>query len=313
MLSLLDTAVHKNMGKLKKLLRVDSIGDRDLVNIADLAFKYFTEPVSEDLLKGKVAANLFFESSTRTLLAFEIAEKSLGATALTLNMATSSINKGESFYDTLFTLAAMGIDLFVIRTKDSDFLDIAAEKIGDSCIVNAGDGVREHPTQAITDYCTIRYLKGENISGLNVTICGDVRHSRVARSNIKLLSRHGVNVTVVAPECFMPLEPLEGVSYMTQSLEEGLKSADVIMILRIQKERIAESTAISEQEYASLYMLDQKRLMGAEKKDVVVMHPGPMNRGVEISDEVANKSTAILLQVKMGVAVRKAILHYMLV
>ena len=301
------------MRKLKKLLRIDNLSDADLASIAELSFNYMNGWTSGDILKGKVIANLFLENSTRTLLAFEIAEKSLGAVSVTLNMATSSINKGESFVDTVATLEAMSTDLLVIRTRDSGLIDAVEEKIVGSCIVNAGDGVREHPTQAIADYCTIRHLKGENIAGLNVAICGDVRHSRVAKSNVRLLSKCGANITVIAPEHFLPDEPLEGVSFVTHSMKEGIKNADVIMLLRIQKERIAEGTAMLESKYAALYMLDKEKLATIAKKDAVVMHPGPMNRGVEISDEVADASSAILMQVKMGVAVRKAILHYMLV
>lgn len=302
------------MEKLNKLLRVDDLSDRDLVNITDLSFEYMREKVSEGVLKGKVVANLFFENSTRTLLAFEIAEKSLGAVSVTLNMATSSVNKGETFVDTVATLEAMGADLLVIRTKDSGLIDLMEDKTGDRCLINAGDGVREHPTQAITDYCTIRHLRGENITGLNVVICGDVRHSRVAKSNIRLLSKCGANITVVAPEYFLPEKPLKGVSFVTHSLEEGLRNADVVMLLRIQKERISESSAISENGYSALYMLNEEKLATFAKKDVVVMHPGPINRGVEISGGVADgANSAILTQVRMGVAVRKAILHYMLV
>ncbi|MDB1135747.1 aspartate carbamoyltransferase catalytic subunit [Candidatus Anaplasma sp. TIGMIC] len=295
-----------------KLLSVDSLSDDDLEGIVELAHRYVEGYVAENVLKGKVIANLFFENSTRTLLAFEIAEKVLGAVAVTLNIATSSLNKGESVADTLTTLSAMGIDLVVVRSGHSGFIHEVEEKVGSCCVINAGDGNYEHPTQAITDYAVIRYLKGvKDIKGTNVTICGDVFRSRVARSNIRLLSRCGANVSVVVPPSVSGAVSLQGVSTVFNSIEEGIRQADVIMLLRIQKERVCGGTFISASEYARHYMLNKSRLSVA-RENVIVMHPGPINRGIEISSEVADKSSSILLQVKMGVAVRKAILHYML-
>ncbi|QLL66672.1 aspartate carbamoyltransferase catalytic subunit [Anaplasma phagocytophilum str. Norway variant1] len=299
------------MKKLNKLLRIQSLSDIDIENIVTLAHRYLQDSSANNVLQGRVIANLFFENSTRTLLAFEIAEKSLGAVSVTLNVETSSMKKGESVSDTLSTLSAMGVDLVVVRSGFSGFIDEVVERVGDCCVINAGDGNHEHPTQALTDYATISYLKGKDIEGLNVTICGDIFHSRVARSNMRLLSRYGANINVVTPPCWSASVPSSNVTKITHSLEEGIKDADVIMLLRIQKERMSGASFISANEYSRHYMLDKAKLSIA-KDDVIIMHPGPMNRGIEISDEVADASSSILLQVKMGVAVRKAILHYML-
>ncbi|WP_249549198.1 aspartate carbamoyltransferase catalytic subunit [Anaplasma phagocytophilum] len=299
------------MKKLNKLLRIQSLSDIDIENMVALAHRYLQDNGANNVLQGRVIANLFFENSTRTLLAFEIAEKSLGAVSVTLNVATSSMKKGESVSDTLSTLSAMGVDLVVVRSGFSGFIDEVVERVGDCCVINAGDGNHEHPTQALTDYATIRYLKGKDIKGLNITICGDIFHSRVARSNMRLLSRYGANINVVTPPCWSASVPSSNVTRITHSLEEGIKDADVIMLLRIQKERMSGASFISTNEYSGHYMLDKAKLSLA-KDDVIIMHPGPINRGIEISDEVADESSSILLQVKMGVAVRKAILHYML-
>ncbi|MCU7611612.1 aspartate carbamoyltransferase catalytic subunit [Anaplasma capra] len=299
------------MGILKKLLRVSDLSDKDVEDLVLLSNRYLEGKESSDssVLRGKVVINLFFESSTRTLLAFEIAEKALGAVSVTLNVTMSSISKGESIPDTMSTISAIGADLVVIRSGHSCLIDELAKKMGDCCIINAGDGNHEHPTQALTDYATIRFLKGGRVDGLNIVICGDVLYSRVARSNIRLLSRYGATIKVVTP--LSVTSGLEGVSLVTHDLEKGIEGADVIMLLRIQKERMAIGDFMSDTEYSRLYMLDEKRLSLA-KDDVIVMHPGPMNRGVEISDEVADKRSSTLFQVKMGAAVRKAILHYML-
>ncbi|MGN7661064.1 MAG: aspartate carbamoyltransferase catalytic subunit [Anaplasma sp.] len=295
---------------MRRLLRVSDLSDEDMENLVFLSNEYLKRGGEGDLLRGKVVVNLFFESSTRTLLAFEIAEKTLGAISVTLNVATSSINKGESVLDTVATLEALGADLIVVRSGHSCLLNAVSEKLGDCCIINAGDGNHEHPTQAITDYATICLLKNGGVRSLEIAICGDVLHSRVARSNIKLLSRYGANIRVIIPPCSVP--DLDGVSLVTHSLEEGIEGADVIMLLRIQRERVIGGDFISDKEYACRYMLDKNRLSCA-KDGVIVMHPGPMNRGIEISDEVADEHSHVLFQVKVGAAVRKAILHYMLV
>ncbi|AGZ78885.1 aspartate carbamoyltransferase [Anaplasma marginale str. Dawn] len=297
------------MGNLKKLLRVSDLSDEDVENLLILANKYMAQEASDEVLRGKVIVNLFFESSTRTLLAFEIAEKALGAISVTLNVAMSSICKGESISDTMSTMAAMGTDLVVVRSDQSCMVDEIAKRAGDCLVINAGDGNHEHPTQAITDYATIRSLKGGEVRGLKVAICGDVFHSRVARSNIRLLSRYGADIRVVTPMRVGHVP--DGVSLVTRSLEEGIEGADVIMLLRIQRERMTNGDFMLDKEYSRLYMLDEKRLSLA-KDDVIVMHPGPMNRGVEISDEVADNHSSVLFQVKVGAAVRKAVLHYML-
>ena len=300
------------MVKLRHLLDISNLSDGDIESIVDLSIRHMNGLDASDVLKGKIIANVFLENSTRTLLSFEIAEKSLGATAVTLNVSTSSINKGESIWDTLNTLDAMGTDLVVVRSGSSGFVHEMAKNSGICRIINAGNGSYEHPTQAITDYVTISYLKGRDIKGLNVTICGDVAHSRVARSNIRLLSRLGARVGIVTPPCFFAHSLSREVSFVSHKLEEGIRDADVIMLLRVQKERMATNAFISMKEYSKYYILDEDRLSALSKKDVIIMHPGPINRGVEISSKVADEHSSILLQVKVGVAVRKAILHYML-
>ena len=300
------------MSRLCKLLDIASLSDDDIRSIVDLAMKYMRGHESDNVLKGKIITNVFFENSTRTLLSFEIAEKSLGATSVTLNVQTSSISKGESIFDTLNTVGAMGVDLVVVRSGSSGFVHEVAKNIDTCCIINAGNGSYEHPTQAITDYATIGYLKGMDVSGINVTICGDVVHSRVARSNIRLLSRLGARVGIVIPQCCHTGSLPQEVSFVTSNLEDGIRNADVIMLLRVQQERITANAFISLKEYSKYYMLDENRLSALNNKNVIIMHPGPINRGVEISSKVADEHSAILLQVKMGIAVRKAILHYML-
>ncbi|ABD45390.1 aspartate carbamoyltransferase [Ehrlichia chaffeensis str. Heartland] len=294
---------------MKTLLEVSNLTSDDIESIFNLTIQYFNNTnLNHNILTGKVIVNLFFESSTRTLSSFEIAEKSLGAHSITLNINTSSINKGESIIDTISNIDAMNPDLIIIRSQYSQFIKKISEYLPSCSIINAGDGHHEHPTQALTDYCTIRYIK-KDINNLNISICGDILHSRVARSNIRLLSRYGANISLVAPPTLSC--NLTGISHIYHNLIEGIRNADVIMLLRLQKERIINCVIPSEQEYSHLYMLNHEKLLHA-KKDVIVMHPGPTNKGIEISNNVAEKNSVILLQVKMGVAARKAILHYLL-
>ncbi|QXK91917.1 aspartate carbamoyltransferase catalytic subunit [Neoehrlichia mikurensis] len=296
------------MKKKSHLLQISDLTLTDIEAIFNLSMHYLHNTNFSDILKNKIIINLFFEYSTRTLSSFEIAEKSLGATTITVNIATSSINKGESIIDTISTLQAMNPNLMIIRSQYSTFIHTLAKIINNCCIINAGDGNHEHPTQALIDYCTIRYLKG-SLQNLNISICGDILHSRVARSNVKLLSQFNTNITLIGPPNITC--KLQGVSRITHNLIEGIQDADIIMLLRIQKERMIDNIVPSLKDYSHLYLLNKEKL-AYTKPNVIIMHPGPANKGVEISNNVADKHSVILLQVKMGVAVRKAILHYLL-
>ncbi|GAT76262.1 aspartate carbamoyltransferase catalytic subunit [Ehrlichia ruminantium] len=294
---------------MNMLLEINDLNSYDIEFIFDTAIQHFNNSnVSNNSLYGKTIVNLFFESSTRTLSSFEISAKSLGAHTVTINVSTSSMNKGESIVDTVLNINAMNPDLIIIRSQYSQFIKEISKYLPNCHIINAGDGHHEHPTQALIDYCTIRYIKGK-IHNLNISICGDILHSRVARSNIRLLSRYGANISIVAPPTLIC--NLKGVSHIHHNFVEGISGSDVIMLLRLQKERMTNFTISSEEEYAYLYMLNSENLSYA-RSDVIVMHPGPTNKGVEISHYVAEKKSIILLQVKMGVAVRKAILEYLL-
>ncbi|MEX6725312.1 aspartate carbamoyltransferase catalytic subunit [Parapedomonas caeni] len=260
-----------------------------------------------DRLAGLTQVNAFFENSTRTLLSFEIAGKRLGVDCVNMVPGTSSLKKGETLLDTALTLAAMHPDIIVIRHQDSGAVQLIAEKV-DCTVINAGDGRHEHPTQALLDALTIRRRKGR-IEGLTVAICGDILHSRVARSNFQLLNALGARVRVVAPPTLLGagIERL-GVEVFTD-MDKGLDSADVVMMLRLQKERMQGGYIPSTREFFHFYGLTGERLKRA-KPDALVMHPGPMNRGVEIDTAVADDlvRSAIAEQVEMGVAVRMACL-----
>lgn len=258
-------------------------------------------------LSGLTQINAFFENSTRTLLSFEIAGKRLGADVVNMHAAQSSVKKGETLIDTAVTLNAMRADIIVIRHQSSGAVQLIADKV-DCPVLNAGDGRHEHPTQALLDALTIRRRKGR-IAGLTVAICGDVLHSRVARSNILALTTLAADVRVIAPPTLMPpaVERL-GVTAFS-NFDEGLEGADVVMMLRLQNERMAGGFIPSPREYHALYGLTQERLKRAHP-DALVMHPGPMNRGIEIDSNVADdpERSAITEQVEMGVAVRMACL-----
>ena len=258
-------------------------------------------------LAGLTQVNAFFENSTRTLLSFEIAGKRLGADVVNLHAAASSVKKGETLLDTALTLNAMRPDAIVIRHESSGAVALIAEKV-DCPVINAGDGRHEHPTQALLDGLTIRRRKG-GIAGLKVAICGDILHSRVARSNILLLLAMGARVRVVAPTTLLPsgIESF-GVDVFTD-MQRGLEDVDIVMMLRLQTERMQGSFVPSIREYFHFYGLDYEKLEAA-KPDALIMHPGPMNRGVEIDSEVADDIDRSLIreQVEMGVAVRMAVL-----
>ncbi len=261
----------------------------------------------DDRLRGLTQINAFFENSTRTLLSFEIAGKRLGADVVNMHAAQSSVKKGETLIDTAITLNAMRSDVIVIRHGSSGAVALIADKV-DCPVLNAGDGRHEHPTQALLDALTIRRHKG-SIAGLKVAICGDVLHSRVARSNILALTALAAEVRVVGPATLIP-EAIEamGATRFTD-MDEGLSGVDVVMMLRLQNERMDGAFVPSPREYHALYGLTHERLMRT-KPDALVMHPGPMNRGVEIASNVADdlNRSVIAEQVEMGVAVRMACL-----
>ena len=260
-----------------------------------------------DVLRGKTQINLFFEPSTRTQSSFDLAGKRLGADVMTMDMSNSALKKGETLMDTAMTLNAMHPDLIVIRHQDSGAPNLLSQKVN-CAVINAGDGRREHPTQALLDALTIINRKGK-IEGLKIAICGDILHSRVARSNIYLMNMLGAEVNVIAPKTLMPksIERL-GVKAFTD-MKKGLDSCDIVMMLRLQNERMQGSFLPSKREYYEFYGLTPEKLKYASK-DALIMHPGPMNRGVEIDTKLADDINVSLVkeQVELGVAVRMACL-----
>ncbi|GBQ35985.1 MULTISPECIES: aspartate carbamoyltransferase catalytic subunit [Komagataeibacter] len=294
----------------RHLLGVQGMHPTRITPILDLAENYTllnrSRKTPRDLLRGRTLINLFFEDSTRTRTSFELAGKRLGADVVNMTVASSSVNKGETLLDTAATLNAMHTDLLVVRHSQSGAPALLAQKVQAS-VVNAGDGTHEHPTQALLDALTIRRHFGV-FEGLTIAICGDVSHSRVARSNIHLLTAMGCQVRVVGPPTLVPgaIGAL-GVS-IHHTMEDGLRGVDVVMMLRVQRERMKGTQVPSAREYFRFYGLDNKRLALA-KPHALVMHPGPMNRGVEIDSRVADSDQSVIReQVEMGVAVRMAVL-----
>ncbi len=277
----------------------------------DLAESYVllnrSRKTQRDLLRGRTLINLFFEDSTRTRTSFELAGKRLGADVINMSVSTSSVNKGETLLDTAATLNAMRTDLLVVRHAQSGAPALLAQKV-EASVINAGDGTHEHPTQALLDALTIRRNCGR-LAGLTVAICGDVAHSRVARSNIHLLTAMGSQVRVVGPPTLMPAEIERLGVEVFHDMDKGVAGADVVMMLRLQRERMSGGLVPSAREYFRFFGLDTVRLAKA-KPGALVMHPGPMNRGVEIDSQVADhpKQSVIQEQVEMGVAVRMAVL-----
>ncbi len=294
----------------RDLLGIDGLSAPEIVGLLDLSeeFVVLNRQIEKKrtTLRGRTQINLFFEASTRTQSSFEIAGKRLGADVMNMSVGTSSVKKGETLVDTAMTLNAMHPDILVVRHHASGAVALLARKV-DCCVVNAGDGAHEHPTQALLDALTIRRNKG-TIAGLVVAICGDVLHSRVARSNILLLHTLGARVRVVAPSTLLPTGIENFGVEVHRNMDSGLKDADIVMMLRLQRERMAGSFIPSVKEYFHYYGLDEAKLTRA-KPDALVMHPGPMNRGVEIASAVADGPQSLIReQVEMGVAVRMAVL-----
>ncbi|HEX8571397.1 MAG TPA: aspartate carbamoyltransferase catalytic subunit [Allosphingosinicella sp.] len=293
----------------RHLLGIDALSAADILFLLDEAEPWIEfnrrARKADDRLAGLTQFNLFFENSTRTLFSFEVAGKRLGAQVANFHPGGSSVRKGESLIDTALTLGAMRPDVMIVRHGETG---APAEVAGvvDCPVINAGDGTGEHPTQALLDALTIRRRKG-GIEGLDVAICGDVRHSRVAGSNLKLLTKLGARVRLVGPAALLPERP--GATPAFTDFDEGIRGADVVMMLRIQRERMESSVSGSLADYHGRYGLTLARL-DRNAPDAIVMHPGPMNRGVEIDGEVADHPTrsAIREQVEMGVAVRMAVL-----
>jgi aspartate carbamoyltransferase catalytic subunit len=283
------------------LLSIDSLNDGQIAAILDRADHFFAHRSSE-ALKARIVFNLFYENSTRTLMSFATAAHRLGASVVTLPVEQSSVKKGESLEDTARTLNAMRPDALVIRHRENGAPAAVALVMG--CpVINAGDGTNEHPTQALLDAAAIRHRLGR-IEGLKVAICGDIRHSRVARSNAKLLPRLGAEIRLAGPPELMP----DGIPQL--SVDEAIDGANVVMMLRIQRERLEQDLGDGPGEYLERYGLTAGRL-GRAAPGAVVMHPGPMNRGVEIESAIADdpERSLITLQVEMGVAVRMACLE----
>ncbi len=296
----------------RHLLGIEGLSPLEINHLLDLSERYVElnrgANKMSDALKGRTIVNLFFENSTRTRTSFELAAKRLGANVINMQVETSSVTKGETLIDTAVTLNAMHPDVLAVRHPDSGAVKLLADKVN-CAVVNGGDGSHEHPTQALLDALTIRRRKGR-LNGLLVAICGDVLHSRVARSNFLLLLTMGAQVRIIAPRTLIPsqVERL-GVEVFTD-MTAGLKDVDIVMMLRVQNERMRGSFIPSVREYFRFFGLDRAKLAQA-KPDALIMHPGPMNRGTEIDSDVADdfERSAIREQVEMGVAVRMAVLE----
>lgn len=293
------------------LLGVAELSTAEILHVLDTA-ESFVEVAARPIkkvptLRGKTVINLFFEPSTRTSSSFEIAEKRLSADNINFSTSSSSLSKGETLLDTARNLEAMAPDIVVVRHAHPRVPHALAERL-DSGVINAGDGAHEHPTQALLDAFTIRRRKGR-VEGLKVAIVGDIAHSRVVRSNVLCLTKLGAEVTVAGPRPMMPEEPEALGARVAYSLDEAIGGADVVMMLRVQLERQARASFPSEREYFEFFGLTAERL-GRARDDVIIMHPGPINRGIEIASEVADGPWSVILeQVANGVAVRMAVLY----
>ncbi len=296
----------------RHLLGIEGLTRSDAELVLSLAQSYIEKNRATDkkhaILKGRTLINLFFENSTRTRTSFELAGKRLGADVINMSVASSSTKKGETLIDTAMTLNAMHPDFIAVRHPDSGAVHLLARKV-ECSVINAGDGCHEHPTQALLDALTILQHR-KQIEGLTVAICGDVLHSRVARSNMKLLNLLGAKVRIIAPATLMPTAPESFGVTPYFDMKKGLEGVDIIMMLRLQTERMQRNFIPSIREYFHFWGLDRKKLAYA-KPDALIMHPGPINRGVEIDTELADDidRSIILDQVEMGVAVRQAVLE----
>jgi len=295
---------------MKDLVSIKDIRKEDIELVLSTAMS-FRDVLKRDIkkvpaLRGKTVVNLFFEPSTRTRTSFELAEKRLSTDVFNFSVPTSSVVKGESLLDTIRTIQSYGADYIVIRHSSSGVPHFIANNVSAS-VINAGDGINEHPTQALLDAFTMQEKKG-GFKGLDVAIVGDIIHSRVARSNIQCLLMLGANVRLIGPPTLLPYHMPEGVRFF-YNMDEGLKDVDVVMMLRIQSERMGKGFFPSTREYFKLWGLTSDRLRLA-KPDAIVMHPGPMNRGIEIASDVADCPQSVILeQVVNGIAVRMAVLY----
>ena len=296
----------------RHLLGIEGLSPDEITLLLDRSELYVDQNRQADkkksVLRGRTIINLFFESSTRTRTSFELAGKRLGGDVINMSVSTSSIKKGETLIDTAMTLNAMHPDVLVVRHPDSGAVKLLSEKVN-CAVINAGDGSHEHPTQALLDALTIRRRRGR-LQGLLVAICGDILHSRVARSNIQLLQTMGARVRLIAPRTLIPAEAERLGVEVFDDMEIGLKDCDIVMMLRLQTERMHANFFPSIREYFHFFGLDYEKLAKA-KEDALIMHPGPMNRGVEIDSVVADDigRSVIREQVEMGVAVRMACLE----
>jgi aspartate carbamoyltransferase catalytic subunit len=309
------TASNSYVFSQENLTGVDHLSKKDIEYILDYAETYKNKVENKTPLKpslsGKVIFNLFFENSTRTRVSFELAAKKLGAEIVNFDFNSSSVNKGESFLDTILTLEAMKPDGVIIRHSEYGAPEFLSKHM--NCpIINAGDSWREHPTQALLDALTIREKKN-GLNGLKIAICGDIAHSRVASSNIKLLSKMGAHIHLIAPTYLLPEKIETKNTHTFDNLEDGLKDCDIVMTLRIQKERMEAGLIKSDIDYFNSFGITHDKLKFA-KKDAFIMHPGPMNRGIEIADDVADDpdKSLILDQVANGVYIRMAILNLLI-
>jgi aspartate carbamoyltransferase catalytic subunit len=299
----------------RHLLGIEGMAPDDVTRLLDRAERHATEDLDASALRqslrGRTVVNLFFENSTRTRTSFELAGKRLGADVINMAVAASSVAKGETLIDTAQTLNAMQVALLVVRHPDSGAVALLASAV-DCAVINGGDGSHEHPTQALLDALTIRRRKGR-LAGLEVAICGDVAHSRVARSNILLLTLMGARVRLIAPPTLIPTDIERMGVEVHHRMDEGLAGVDIVMMLRLQTERMTAALVPSVREYYHFYGLDRAKLAAA-KPDALVMHPGPMNRGVEIDGDVADDLDRSLIrdQVAMGVAIRMACLEWLM-
>ena len=295
----------------RHLLGIEGLSPDEITFLLDLADSYVEQSRAADkkssILRGRTIINLFFENSTRTRTSFELAGKRLGGDVINMSVQASSIKKGETLIDTAMTLNAMHPDVLVVRHPDSGAVSLLSQKV-DCSVINGGDGSHEHPTQALLDALTIRRRRGK-LQGLLVAICGDILHSRVARSNIQLMQIMGARVRLIAPPTLLPAAADRLGAEVFHDMRKGLAGCDIVMMLRLQTERMQGSFVPSIREYFHFFGLDYEKLRSA-KPDALIMHPGPMNRGVEIDSEVADDidRSVIREQVEMGVAVRMACL-----